>query len=346
MAENRKPRKRRPSGRSLKVLFTCIGRRVSLLEAFQRAASQLHLDVEFLGADCQFASPALQLCDHKFLVRATSHRRYLADIREIVATHNVSLLIPTVDLDLKPLARQRTQFAQAGCHVLVSSPRAVEICQDKRRTHDFLTKSGIDTPETVTAENQLKNQVLPYPCYIKPWNGYASRYNSLAQNHQDMKLLAKRVPDAICQAFVTGDEYTCDVYVDMANQVRCAVPRQRLEIRAGEVSKARVVMAPDVIETAEQVVQQLKAGPGVITVQLIRTPESRLKVIEINPRFGGGVPLSIKAGANFPKWILQEITGQAPRIHPTRFHDDLVMLRYDREVWSTAQALGLERGAP
>ena len=324
------------------MLFTCIGRRVSLLKAFQRAARQLHMDVEFLGADCQSASPALQLCDHKFLVHPTCHRHYLADLREIVRAQHVDLLVPTVDLDLKALARQRKHLAEEGCHVLVSSPRVVEICQDKRRTHDFLTKQGIDTPDTVPIEHQLKTHVLPYPCYVKPWNGYASKFNSVAQTRQDLALLAQKVPDAICQAFVTGDEFTCDVYVDMANQVRCVVPRQRLEVRSGEVSKARVVMAPDVIAVATQVVQQLKAGPGVITVQLIRTHGSQLKVIEINPRFGGGVPLSIKARANFPKWILQEITGQVPCIDSAKFHDDLVMLRYDQEVWATAKALGLE----
>jgi carbamoyl-phosphate synthase large subunit len=258
----------------------------------------------------------------------------------------VGLLVPTVDLDLKALARQRKEFAEMGCHVLVSSPRVVEICQDKRQTHEFLTKQGIDTPETVPVENQLRAQVLPYPCYVKPWNGYASKFNSLAQNRQDLESLAQKIPHAICQALVTGDEFTCDVYVDMANQVRCAVPRQRLEIRSGEVSKARVVMAPDVIEVAKHVVQRLKAGPGVITVQLIRTPKAKLKVIEINPRFGGGVPLSIKARADFPKWILEEITGQVPSINAAKFHDDLVMLRYDQEVWATAEALGLEGCAP
>lgn len=344
MATNQEPMERRPAGTPFRVLFTCIGRRVSLLKAFQRAASQLHMDVEFLGADCQSASPALQLCDQKFLVHPTSHRRYLADIREIVSTQRVGLLIPTVDLDLKALARRRRQFAETGCRVLVSSARVIEICQDKRRTHDFLVKQGIDTPMTVTVDAQLKRQTLPYPCYVKPWNGYASRFNSLAEDREDLKRLADQIPDAICQALVKGDEYTCDVYVDMENRVRCTVPRQRLEVRAGEVSKARVVMATDVIDTAEQVVRRLKAGPGVITVQLIRTPESQLKVIEINPRFGGGVPLSIKAGANFPKWILQETVGQTPRINAARFHDDLVMLRYDQEVWSTAEALGLKGG--
>jgi carbamoyl-phosphate synthase large subunit len=346
MARKQQPVKNKPSGRTLKVLFTCIGRRVSLLKAFQRAARQLCLDVDFMGADCQYASPALQLCHRRFLVHPTTHRSYLSDIREIVRVQGVDLLVPTVDLDLKALARQRKSLASLGCQVLVSSPRVVEICQDKRQTHDFLTKAGIDTPQTVSLDDQFENQPLPYPCYVKPWDGFASRFNTIAQTKQDLVHLGRKVPHAICQALVIGHEFTCDVYVDMSHRVRCVVPRQRLEVRSGEVSKARVVMNPDLINVAAQVVQRLKAGPGVITVQLIKTPTSEIKVIEINPRFGGGVPLSIRARADFPKWILQEITGQVPSIDEVTIQEDLVMLRYDQEVWSTAKALGLEEQTP
>jgi carbamoyl-phosphate synthase large subunit len=343
MSKGQKRQMKKDSSNQMKVLFTCIGRRVSLLRAFQQAARQLDLDVAFLGTDCQFASPALQLCDHKYVVHPTSHRHYLRDIREIVETQGVNLLIPTVDLDLKALARQRNRLADAGCQVLISNPRVIEICQDKRLTYDFLKKHAIDTPITVPIEDQLKSQILSYPCYVKPWDGYASKFNTLAQTSQELQVLSQKVPHAICQAFVTGDEFTCDVYVGMTGQVQCVVPRQRLEVRSGEVSKARIVMASDVMDRAEQVVQCLKAGPGVITVQLIKTPDSQLKVIEINPRFGGGVPLAIKAGANFPKWILQEITGQVPVINNSKIKDDLVMLRYDHEVWASAESLGLER---
>ncbi len=273
----------------------------------------------------------------------TSHRRYLPDIWEIVATQGVDLLIPTVDLDLKALARQRKKLADAGCRVLISRPRVIEICQDKRLTHDFLKKWGIDTPETVPIKDQLRSKILSYPCYVKPWDGYASKFNTLAQTPQELEILGEKVPHAICQAFVTGDEFTCDVYVGMTGQVQCVVPRQRLEVRSGEVSKARVVLASDVMDRAEQVVRCLEAGPGVLTVQLIKTPDLQLKVIEINPRFGGGVPLAIKAGANFPKWILQEVTGQVPVTDNFRIKDDLVMLRYDHEVWASAESLGLER---
>jgi len=80
-------------------------------------------------------------------------------------------------------------------------------------------------------------------------------------------------------------------------------------------------------------VEALGAGPGVITLQLFLTNDDKVKFIEINPRFGGGAPLSIKAGANFPKWILQEVLASKVNIRFDDFKDNLIMLRYDGEVW-------------
>ena len=84
---------------------------------------------------------------------------------------------------------------------------------------------------------------------------------------------------------------------------------------------------------AKRLIEILQAGPGVITLQLFLTEDGRMKFIEVNPRFGGGVPLSVKAGANFPKWLLLEMLGKKPNIKFDGFKDGLAMLRYDAEIW-------------
>ena len=54
--------------------------------------------------------------------------------------------------------------------------------------------------------------------------------------------------------------------------------------------------------------------------------------IEINPRFGGGFPLSYMAGANFPKWIIDEYIYQDKLEYYDGWEDKLLMLRFDDEV--------------
>ncbi|MHC4518345.1 MAG: ATP-grasp domain-containing protein [Planctomycetota bacterium] len=318
------------------VLFTCIGRRVSLLKAFRSAAGRLNQRVRFYGTDTNPLSPALQLCDEALLVKPTSHLRYIGQLLSIVRRHGVGLLVPTIDLDLRLLAEHRQRFERCGCRVLVSDPRVIDICQDKRQTYAFLRQHGFDCPATQSVRAALaadRKGQLAWPCFLKPWDGYAGKHSVVVRDRQELLFSAKRTPNAICQELIDGAEYTCDVYVDFQRRVRCVVPRRRLEVRSGEVSKGQIVKDPQIMTEVAQVIERLGAGPGVITLQLFQAEDSSIKVIEINPRFGGGVPLSIRGGADFPRWILQELAGRQPRIGFDAFQDGLVMLRYDAEVW-------------
>jgi carbamoyl-phosphate synthase large subunit len=304
-----------------------------LLNSFRKAGRQLKIDLSLLGTDTTELSSALQLCDKGFPVKPTKHADYVKQLLSIVKSNNVKLLIPTVDLDLKLLAQNKPKFAAVGCCVLVSTPNVVDICQDKRKTFHFLLKNGFDTPVTMSASDALSKKKLNWPCFLKPWDGYASRGTAIAHNREELRFFAKRIPNCIVQELIKGTEHTCDVYVDFDMKIRCVVPRRRIEVRAGEVSKGQVVKHPRIMSEAARLVETLGAGPGVITLQLFLTSDGKIKFVEVNPRFGGGAPLSIKAGANFPKWILQESLGEKINIRFNGFKDNLIMLRYDGEVW-------------
>jgi carbamoyl-phosphate synthase large subunit len=317
----------------LSVLFTTIGRRVSLLNSFRRAAKQLGLNVTFVGTDARNLSSALHLCDRKYMVKPISHPDYLKQLLAFVRNSKIDLLIPTIDTNLLLFAKNKAKFARLGCRVLISSPEVIDICGDKRRTYRFLIKNGFDTPEVMTPRAALAKKSLKYPRFLKPWDGSASRHTTMVHNRKELAFYSKIIPNCIVQNFVEGTEYTCDAFVGADMKVHCVVPRKRIEVRAGEVSKSQVVKNKYIMNLTAKLVETLGAGPGVITIQLILDLDKKIHFIEINPRFGGGAPLSIKAGANFPKWVLQELVGQKPDIKFDGFEDNLIMLRYDAEVW-------------
>lgn len=319
--------------KSVNILFTCIGRRVSLLKSFAVAAKKLRINASFFGTDTTELSSALQLCDKAFLVNPVTHRLYINQLLDIVRNNKIKLLVPTVDLDLKLLAQNIRKFENADCKVLVSVPGVIDICQDKRKTYRFLTDNGFDTPLTMSIQQALVKKQHSWPCFLKPWDGSASRGTAVARSMEELSFYAKRIPNPVVQEFIKGTEYTCDVYVDFDMNVRCVVPRKRIETRSGEVSKGQAVRNLHIMRKCKKLVEKLGAGPGIITIQLFLNGQGKIKFIEINPRFGGGAPLSIKAGADFPKWILQELLGQQPKIDFDSFEDGLIMLRYDSEVW-------------
>ena len=317
----------------LGVLFTCIGRRVSLLNSFRRAARQLKLSARFFGTDTSELSSALQLCDKKLLVKPISDPAYIPQLLTIVKKYKIRLLIPTIDTDLAILAKNKAKFARLGCHVLISEPEVIHTCQDKRKTYHFLKKNGFDAPVTMSVRATLAQKTIRWPVLLKPWDGAAGKGVTVVNNRKELAVFSRRIPNCIVQEFVEGVEYTCDAFVDFNMKIRCVVPRKRIEIRAGEVSKGQVVKNPRIMSEVAGLVEKLGAGPGVITLQLFLTGDNKMKFNEVNPRFGGGAPLSIKAGANFPKWILQQLLSQKPHIKFDGFKDGLTMLRYDAEVW-------------
>ena len=123
--------------------------------------------------------------------------------------------------------------------------------------------------------------------------------------------------------------------VDFNGQVKSVVPRLRLETRAGEVSKGMTVKNQAIISAAKIIAESLPGAVGCLTIQCFLTEDGGLKFIEINPRFGGGFPLTIEAGADFPRWIIEMMQGRDPEIGIDQWQDGIVMLRYDDAVFTT-----------
>jgi len=322
----------------LKVLFTCAGRRIELIEAFRRAARREKIDLTVVVADASRLAPGMHAADVAHVVPRITSRDYIPSITRIVKRDRPDLLIPLIDSDLLLLARARETFSRLGCRALISSPTVVRTCRDKVRTYEFLCRHGIDTPATWTLDEVLRRRRNRFPYFIKPRYGSAGRGSAKVPDLETLRFRGPRVPSPIVQEFVDGPEMTLDVYAGFDGVPRCVVPRERIEVRAGEVSKGRVVKDPAVIEAGRQVVAALGECLGVVTIQCIVDPRQRVRVIEINPRFGGGVPLAIAAGADFPRWLLMEFFGRHPRIRLDAYQDGLHMLRFDQSVFVAADA--------
>ena len=319
--------------KSIRLLFTCIGRRVELLNTFRRAGEELGIDLEIHGADATQLSPAIHRVDKAHLVGRISSGSYIEELAAIVRRYKIDLLIPLIDPELPLIAAATKRLADLGCRALVSSEEVVRICQDKLATFTTLKQAGIDAPTTWTWAEALKRKNHRFPLFMKPRTGSAAVGNYVINNVAELKTFGRRVSYAIVQEFVKGAEHTLDVYTGFDGRPRCIVPRKRLEVRTGEVSKGVIVKDKAIMGVGRHVAEVLGDCRGVVTVQCMLTPRGRIRVIEINPRLGGGAPLSIHAGANFPKWILMEQLGRKPRITPLGFRDDIAMLRYDESVF-------------
>jgi len=326
----------RPLPETLNILLTCGGRRVALLEAFRSAMAELGLNGRILVADATAASSAYQLADVGLLAPRTDDPSYVPWLLQAARDREVGLLVPTTDLDLLPLAENRDAFAALGCTVMIGSPEAVRLCRDKAATAELVARAGLSAVRTVELAAFRASPF--YPCFAKPVHGSAGvgvgRIDSESQLRAHVAAFGE---DLVLQDCLAGAEYTIDVYRGRDGQVRCIVPRQRLAVRSGEVAKGITVRDDELIDATRRLCGAIDGLWGVFCCQCRREPGGDPWFFEINPRFGGGVPLSIAAGANLPLYLLQETLALPVTAEIGAFTDKLLMLRYDRAVFAAVE---------
>lgn len=316
------------------ILISSAGRRVSLVRHFQTALVEFGIRGKVIAADLTPMSSAWHIADKATHAPRFTGGHFIDEMLSICEKEEISLLVPTIDTELPLYSEAKQQFSEIGTLVAVSSPETITTCEDKSRTHAWLKEIGIPTPRQTSVEEVLKNpNNWPTPLIAKPISGSSSNNVRHIFHHDQLKTMP--YPEImIVENIASGDEYTIDVYIDREGKPRCAVPRKRLETRSGEVSKGMTVREPKLQKLASEIASKLPGGFGVINIQAFYDRQSgHLSVIEINPRFGGGYPLSHHAGALCTHWLIEDCLNLPLSIEPDVWRDGIVMLRYDDAVF-------------
>ncbi|MFX4263211.1 ATP-grasp domain-containing protein [Pelotomaculum propionicicum] len=324
---------------SFNILFTSAGRRVSLLRSFRQSLKTMGLRGNIITADLNKSAPASFVADIGELAPPVVDPGYIEALKAICRKRRIKLVVPLIDTELSILADSKKDFEEIGVNVMVSSPEVNEISFDKRKTSEFFKAIGVQTPEILDPKEIISGPAARYPYLLKPFNGNSSTGVTKIWSAKELEFFVSYVPGAIVQELITGEEYTLDILADLHGRVRCVVPRLRIETRSGEISKGMTVKNIDIINAGKKVVEALPGAVGCITVQCFLTPGREIKFIEINPRFGGGIPLSIRAGADFPRWIIEMYRGCESEITLDGWKDGLVMLRYDDELFTLKEKI-------
>ena len=313
------------------ILITSAGRRVSLIRFFRDELKKIFPEAKVLASDANPEySSACMVADDYFKVSRVTSPDYIQELLHLALENNVGLIIPTIDTELLVLSQNIELFRMNNISIVISDHEMVKIFRDKRLTHQFFESHGL----TCAKEYEKTNYTLPM--YLKPVDGSRSVDNFIIKEQSQLtdyhfsndKLMFLEYLD-----HKKHTEYTIDLYYDRNSDLKCLIPRKRIEVRDGEVNKA-VTKKMKFIYNLWKKLSYVPGFRGCITLQVFINNESEaLYGIEINPRFGGGYPLSYLAGGNFPKWIIQEYLLQERSIPVLEnWEENLMMLRYDDEV--------------
>ena len=309
------------------VLLLSAGRRVELVKCFQNAAKKLKIDSKLVAADLSDTAPALYFSDKAYQIPRIGTTGYLEKIMEICEQEEIGLIVPTIDTELLILAENKQLLEEkTGAKVLVSNLPVIKICRDKIKSQEFFEENGFLVPGRIT---DTEKEEFSYPVFIKPLDGSSSINAFQVNNKKELDFFKEYIKNPIIQEFIRGEEYTVDVFLDFDSNILSIVPRRRIAVRSGEIAKGEIIKDREIMEEVRRLMEVLKPI-GHITVQCMKT-EKGISFIEINPRFGGGAPMSIEAGADSCEKLYRLMQGEALEYRED-YRENLLFLRFDSSV--------------
>jgi carbamoyl-phosphate synthase large subunit len=278
---------------------------------------------KILSTDSNELSAGFYLSDYGEVIPETEDENYLNILFKIIDKYDINVLMPSSGYDIFPFSENKEKLRKNGVIPVVSDRDILEICRDKILTFNHLNKK-FNLPFTT----EDKNKINEFPLIAKPRFGKGSRDIIQVNDFEELDYINSKYSNMVFQEYLPGEEFTIDILSDMNANPIISVPRIRLQTRGGISTKGKIVLNKELIEESFKIVKYLKIiGPCCIQVK--KDKDGVFKLVEINPRLGGGTIFTTLAGANFPKMIIDIIEGRSIKM-PTI--SEITILRYFEEI--------------
>jgi carbamoyl-phosphate synthase large subunit len=315
--------------------------------------------ISILGTDMNREAVGFALVDSGIVVPGGTDSKFIDSLISICEKEDdVGAIVPLSTYELLPLAKNSTQFRKMGIKMALSSPRSLEVANDKARLYRYFSERNVSVPdfEVIDSSDELlsaaerlgypKRQICFKPAVSKGSRGFrivshgANRISDLFDakpdsTRTDLSSLAAilsespQMPESLVMEYLPGREYSVDVLADRGKTL-VAVPRLRREMRGGISFRATTIKDESLIELSTRVVSALSLH-GNIGIQIREDLEGAPRLLEINPRLQGSIVLCTAAGINLPYLGLKLALGEEMSIPNVRW--GIGMTRYWEEIF-------------
>ena len=231
-----------------------------------------------------------------------------------------TLVIPVTERSVVPIMKHGEKLPDRG--IAMAPASALEVALDKASTLTLANQLGIPTPRSTAidqiAQLDMQNLALDFPIVVKPARSIGTRDNHLVQlgvsyafepNELRAQVIsALRFGSVILQEYVQGEGVGIEIIADRG-QIAYAFQHLRLHevplTGGGSSLRTSVAINPVLLDASARLMQAL-AWHGVAMVEFkynVETGDYRL--MEINGRFWGSLPLAVAAGADFPAMLYE-----------------------------------------
>lgn len=301
----------------MNILLSSVGRRPYLVRWFQEALKANEIQGKVIAADYDVHAPSRELADQFIQAPAVTDSEYNTWLAGALHEHNIDLAVSINDFEL-------SEWAQLGddpvwAPLVRIDPDVQASIEDKFVMAERFTQAGIPTPRTWLGSETPNDLEADQKLITKGRFGSASRGLQFTDERGIVDAIESAITEVtdrkgqsalqqselapaelvLVQEMIEGTEYGLDVVCDLNGEYAGVLVRRKIAMRGGETDRAESV-SPDEFDSIARKIAQAVPHPGTIDVDVIVDAENTSYVIDVNPRFGGGYPLSHLAGARVP----------------------------------------------
>lgn len=301
----------------MNILLASSGRRPYLVKWFQEALIANNLVGNVVAADLDPQAPIRSFADEFVQAPAVTDSEYRSWLADTLREYKIDLAVSINDFEL-------SEWAQLGeepiWKPLVRLDAEVQArVEDKFVMSEYFEMAGIPTPKTWLGRSESEAALTERQFVTKGRFGSASRGLQFTDSNglkKAVEIATEEVTDrkgeaalsqqeiapadlVLVQELIKGSEYGLDVVCDLNGEFCSVLARRKIAMRGGETDRAESVSPRNFEEIARSIAKAVP-HPGTIDVDVIVDTEGVPYVIDVNPRFGGGYPLSHVAGARVP----------------------------------------------
>ncbi|MFC2112246.1 ATP-grasp domain-containing protein [Bacteroidota bacterium] len=299
-----------------------------------------YLDARIIGLAYESLEPAIYMDK---VVDKTYQVPYPSDgtdvlIHRLLEIHEkdpIDVLIPNFDAELYAFMRANATLEEAGIRTFLPT---LEQFEERHKTNlpDFGKKYGVKVPFSkalmrVDEIEDLKKD-FDYPLMVKGkfYDAYLA-YNAEQVRMHYNKITAKWGLPVIIQEFIKGTEVNVVALGDGKGNTIGAVPMRKQYIT--EQGKAWAGITLDdkkLLALTDKIISGMKWRGG-MELEIVKSFDNELNVIEINPRIPAWVYLAVGAGQNLPEALVKLALGEEVKPY-TKYEIGKMFIRYSYDI--------------
>ncbi len=242
------------------------------------------------------------------------------------------LVVPATEAAAYVLQKHRDQLAGED-RIYLLSDQAFRVVSDKLSTYRLAESLGIPYPNTRLLESDTVPEEmlrgLSFPVIAKPSSSvrnsdqmgkhFVAKVHTTEELQAYVQFLSRRGAEVLLQEHVEGTGVGVEVLADRG-QVLLAFQHERLHETTGHGGTYRksTGVRPDLLAAVAKLMEAL-SYTGVAMVEFrVQRDTGAWRLLEINGRFWGSLPLAVAAGADFPYYLYQLLV-EGRRRFPQQF---------------------------